>query len=124
MIGYTTIGVSDMARAEAFYSDLLQELGASQLFGQDRIKFFGTGMDAAMLAICIPYDEQTPHPGNGAMVAINAGEREKVDQLHATAIALGASDEGAPGERVPGMFYGAYVRDLDGNKLCFYQMTM
>jgi len=124
MIGYTTIGVSDMARAEAFYSDLLKELGASQLFGQDRIKFFGTGMDAAMLAICIPYDEQTPHPGNGAMVAINAGEREKVDQLHATAIALGASDEGAPGERVPGMFYGAYVRDLDGNKLCFYQMTM
>ena len=124
MIGYTTIGVSDMARAEAFYSDLLQELGASQLFGQDRIKFFGTGMDAAMLAICIPYDEQTPHPGNGAMVAINAGEREKVDQLYATALALGASDEGVPGERVPGMFYGAYVRDLDGNKLCFYQMTM
>jgi len=22
------------------------------------------------------------------------------------------------------VFYGAYVRDLDGNKLCFYEMKM
>ena len=26
-----------------------------------------------------------------------------------------------PGERMP-VFYGAYVRDLDGNKICFYEM--
>jgi predicted lactoylglutathione lyase len=58
------------------------------------------------------------------MVAINAGGRENVDKLYAKAISLGASDEGEPGERVPGMFYGAYVRDLDGNKLCFYEMSM
>ena len=124
MLGYTTIGVSDMARAEGFYSALLSEIGARQLFGQDRIKFYGTGMDAAMLAICIPYDEQAPNCGNGNMVAIPGGSREKVDALYAKALELGASDEGAPGERVPGVFYGAYVRDLDGNKLCFYEMTM
>ena len=34
MIGYTTIGVSDMAQAEAFYGALLGELGATQLFSQ------------------------------------------------------------------------------------------
>jgi catechol 2,3-dioxygenase-like lactoylglutathione lyase family enzyme len=124
MIGYTTIGVNDMARAEGFYGALLGEIGASQLFGQDRIKFYGTGMDSAMLAICIPYDEQPQNPGNGNMVAIPGGSREKVDALYAKALELGASDEGAPGERVPGVFYGAYVRDLDGNKLCFYEMTM
>ena len=124
MLGYTTIGVNDMARAEAFYGALLGELGASQLFGQDRIKFYGTGMDSAMLAICIPYDEQAPAPGNGNMVAIPAGGRENVDKLYAKAIELGATDEGEPGERVPGVFYGAYVRDLDGNKLCFQKMTM
>ncbi len=124
MLGYTTIGVSDMARAEGFYSALLSEIGASQLFGQDRIKFYGTGMDAAMLAICIPYDEKAQNCGNGNMVAIPGGSREKVDALYAKALELGASDEGAPGERVPGVFYGAYVRDLDGNKLCFYEMTM
>ena len=124
MIGYTTIGVNDMARAEAFYGALLAELGASQLFGQDRIKFYGTGMDGAMLAICIPYDDLAQNPGNGKMVAIPAGGGDNVDKLYAKAIELGAADEGEPGERVPGVFYGAYVRDLDGNKLCFYEMTM
>ncbi len=124
MIGYTTIGVNDMARAESFYNDLLAELGGRQLFGQDRIKFYGTADGGAMLAICIPYDEQAQHPGNGNMIAIDGGSREVVDQLYAKARELGAADEGEPGERVPGMFYGAYVRDLDGNKLCFYQMNM
>ena len=45
------------------------------------------------------------------------------DRLYAKAMELGASDEGEPGERLP-VFYGAYVRDLDGNKLCFYEMKM
>ena len=124
MIGYTTIGVSNMAQAEQFYGGLLAEIGGQQLFGQDRIKFYGTGMDAAMLAICIPYDEQAQHRGNGNMVAIPGGSRDKVDALHAKALQLGATDDGGPGERVPGVFYGAYVRDPDGNKLCFYEMTM
>jgi predicted lactoylglutathione lyase len=44
-----------------------------------------------------------------------------VDTLYAKAIELGASCEGEPGERIPG-FYGAYFRDLDGNKLVFFHM--
>ncbi len=123
MIGYCTIGVNDMARAEGFYNDLLPLVGGSQLMGMDRIKFYGTGPDAAMLAICIPYDEQAQHCGNGNMVAIDGGSRENVDKLYAKAKELGATDEGEPGERAPG-FYGAYVRDLDGNKLCFFEMKM
>lgn len=123
MIGYVTIGTKDMDRAVKFYDALLAELGAKQLMGMDRIKFYGTGMDAAMLALCIPYDEKAQHPGNGNMVAIPAGSREMVDKLYAKARELGATDEGEPGERMP-VFYGAYVRDLDGNKLCFYDMKM
>ena len=121
MLGYATIGVNDMARATAFYDDLLGELGASRLFGMDRIQFYGTGPGAAMLAICIPYNEETQHPGNGNMIAIPGGSREGVDRLHAKALSLGATDEGEPGDRLP-TFYGAYVRDLDGNKLCFFEM--
>ncbi len=119
MLGYTTIGVSDMDRSVAFYDALLGEIGAKQLMGMDRIKFYGTG-EGAMLAICIPYDEQAQNCGNGNMVAIPA-DRPTVDKLYAKAIELGASDEGEPGERMP-VFYGAYVRDPDGNKLCFYEM--
>ncbi len=120
MLGYATIGVNDMARAEAFYGALLGEIGASQIMGMDRIKFYGTGQ-GAMLAICIPYNEEPQNCGNGNMVAIDAGSRAVVDKLYAKAIELGATDEGEPGERMP-VFYGAYVRDLDGNKLCFYEM--
>ena len=123
MLGYTTIGTKNMERACAFYDGLLGEVGAKQMFGMDRIKFYGTAPDAAMLAVCIPYDEGEQHCGNGTMVAIPGSDRAGVDKLYAKAIELGATDEGAPGERSPA-FYGAYVRDLDGNKLCFYEMKM
>lgn len=121
MIGYATIGTNDMAKATAFYDALLAEIGGKQLMGMDRIKFYGTGGAGAMLAICIPYDQKPQNCGNGNMVAINAGDRATVDKLYAKARELGATDEGEPGERMP-VFYGAYVRDLDGNKLCFYEM--
>jgi len=121
MLGYVTIGVKDMDKAVAFYDALLGELGAKQLMGMDRIKFYGTG-EGAMLAICIPYDQKAQNPGNGNMVAIPGGSREGVDKLYSKARELGATDEGEPGERIPGVFYGAYVRDPDGNKLCFFEM--
>ncbi len=121
MLGYCTIGVSDMERAVGFYDALLGELGAQQLMGVDRIKMYGTSPSAPMLAICIPYNEEPHDPGNGNMVAIPGGSRDGVDKLYARALELGASDEGPPGERMP-VFYGAYVRDPDGNKLCFYDM--
>ncbi len=124
MIGYTTIGTQDMAKACAFYDALLAEVGGKQLFGMDRIKFYGTAPSAPMLAICIPYDEKEQHPGNGTMVAIPAAGIEQITRLYNKALELGATDEGEPGERVPGMFTGAYVRDPDGNKLCFYEMKM
>jgi hypothetical protein len=43
-----------------------------------------------------------------------------VDAFHALALSLGARDEGAPGLRphYHAHYYGTYVRDLDGNKLC------
>ena len=121
MLGYCTIGVSDMERAVAFYEALLGELGARQLMGTDRIKLYGTDPGSSMLAICIPFNEEPHDPGNGNMIAIPAGSQDGVNSLHAKAVDLGATDEGAPGERMPG-FYGGYVRDPDGNKLCFFQM--
>ena len=123
MIGYVTIGSKDLDRACKFYDGLLAVIGAHQLMGMDRIKFYGTGMDKPMLAVCTPYDGKPHQVGNGNMVAIPGGSREGVDKLYAKAMELGASDEGAPGERMP-VFYGAYVRDLDGNKLCFFDMKL
>jgi len=123
MIGYVTIGVSDMPKAREFYSALFEYMGGKDLFGFDRIRFYGVDKGAPMLAICIPFDEKESACGNGGMVAFPADSNERVDELYAKAIELGATDEGEPGERVPDFFYGAYVRDADGNKLCFYKMS-
>jgi catechol 2,3-dioxygenase-like lactoylglutathione lyase family enzyme len=67
-----------------------------------------------------PYDRKAASPGNGAMVAYKAPTRAAVDAFHAAALAAGGSDEGAPGirEHYHPDYYGAYVRDPDGNKLC------
>lgn len=123
MLGYVTIGVSDMPKAESFYNALLAEMGGKQLMGMDRIKFYGTAPNAAMLSICIPFNKEDPEPGNGTMAAFPGGDAEGVKALYQKAIELGATCDGEPGPRND-FFYGAYVKDADGNKLCFYHMSL
>ena len=120
MIGYSTIGVSDMEKAKQFYCDLFADQGASVMIDVGRIAFIGNEPNRPMLAGCEPHNGEAPNPGNGTMTAFPAGEKENVDKLYAKAMSLGATDEGAPGQRIPDRFYGAYVRDPDGNKLCFF----
>ena len=123
MIGYTTIGVSDMDKAKQFYGELLSGVGAKLGMDMGRIAFFSAGRGKPMLAICKPYNNEPAAPGNGNMVALECDSREKISQLHAKAIELGGSCEGKPGERIKDTFYGAYVRDPDGNKLAFFQFA-
>jgi predicted lactoylglutathione lyase len=119
MISYVTLGVSDLATAKSFYSQLLAELGAKVLVDMDRICFIGKSMAEPMVAVCIPFNEKPAQPGNGNMVSFAPGSKAAVDALYHKAIALGAKCDGAPGQRIPDIFYGAYVKDADGNKLCF-----
>lgn len=122
MIGYTTIGSKNLPQAVSFYNNLLALIGGKILMEMDRIKFYGTDAGGAMLAVCIPADEGTQSCGNGQMTAIPGGSKEGADALYKKAIELGATDAGEPGQRFD-FFYGGYVFDLDGNKLCFFHMT-
>lgn len=119
MIGYATIGVADMDRAKTFYGNLFDGK-AKVVMDQGRIAFLSAGRGQPMLAMCEPYDGGAPNPGNGTMIAFSCENKEEVDAMYARAIDLDAPDEGAPGQRIPDRFYGAYVRDPDGNKLCFF----
>jgi predicted lactoylglutathione lyase len=76
-----------------------------------------------MFAVAKPYDEKEATVGNGNMIALPMDSRDQVDSMYAKAMELGATDEGEPGERTE-TFYGAYVRDLDGNKLVFYFLSI
>ena len=121
MIGYTCVGTNQLERAVAFYDDLLGLLGAKPLFKSDRGVGWGVSPDQPMFSVLQPFDGQAATVGNGCMVALAASHPEQVQALHARALALGGSDEGAPGPRGTG-FYGAYFRDLDGNKLAAFCM--
>lgn len=123
MLGYVTVGVNDIAKAETFYTALLAEMGAKLLMGMDRIKFYGTAPKAPMFSICIPFNKEDPEPGNGTMAAFLGESKEQVNAFYQKALELGATCDGEPGQRND-FFYGAYVKDLDGNKLCFYQMSL
>jgi catechol 2,3-dioxygenase-like lactoylglutathione lyase family enzyme len=118
MIAYVTIGTSNMERAKSFYLAVLQDIGATVVMDIGRLAALGTPAGGAMLAVCTPYNGEAPDPGNGNMVAISPGSRDLVDKIHARALENGATDEGAPGQRMDG-FYGGYIRDPDGNKICF-----
>jgi predicted lactoylglutathione lyase len=121
MIGYVTIGTNNLTAASAFFDALLTELGARRVITNERMVMWGNGRGKPMLAVCIPYDKQEATTGNGTMIALQLESKEQVERLHAKALELGGSDEGAAGERMPG-FYGAYFRDLDGNKFVGYTM--
>lgn len=121
MIGYAMVGTNDLPKAKGFYDALLGEMGAKIIMDVGRAAFYGTAMGQPMFGICTPHNGEAAKPGNGNMIALPGGSRAGVDKLYAKAISLGATDEGAPGERMPG-FYGAYFRDLDGNKLAFFHM--
>lgn len=125
MIGYVTVGTNDLDRARAFYDALLGEIGARRVmqFDENGFTLYGIGGRAPGLAVTKPYNGEPAQPGNGTMAAIVLDAREKVDRLHAKAMELGGADEGPPGLRTPEgerAFYGAYFRDLDGNKLCAF----
>ncbi|MEO8997939.1 MAG: VOC family protein [Rhodanobacter sp.] len=116
MIGYVTLGTNDMPRAAAYYDALLGELGAKRLMETERYIFWGISMQQPSLCVIKPFDGEPAAIGNGNMVALVVDTCDKVDRLHAKALALGGSDEGAPGDRGGG-FYAGYFRDIEGHKL-------
>ncbi len=119
MIGYTTLGTNDLARAAKFYDALFAEIGAKRFMEGDRFIAWGVSPTAPGFGITKPFDGKAASVGNGVMVALIMDSAEKVDRMYQKAIELGGTDEGKPGPRGEG-FYAGYFRDLDGNKLnCF-----
>lgn len=122
MIGYTMIGVSDLDRAAAFYDPLFETMGIARQFTDDEAMAWGyVDEKTARFIACLPFDGEPASVGNGTMTAFLVDGPETIDRLHASALANGGSDEGAPGKRprYGDGFYGAYARDLDGNKIAF-----
>lgn len=123
MFSHVMVGVTDFERAMAFYKPVLDALGIQLRFQDAERPWAGwqsSPEPRPLFLIGRPHDGLQHQPGNGQMVAFLAASREQVHQVHALAVRSGGTCEGAPGLR-PAYhenYYGAYVRDPDGNKLC------
>jgi len=122
MLGYVTVGVSDMEKSAAFYDAVFSEIGAGRIMDYGTFIVWSTSMEACGYSILKPENGKACTAGNGTMFAISAPDIDTVKKVYDRAIAEGATCEGKPGHRgeeVSG-FYAAYFRDFDGNKLnCF-----
>lgn len=122
MIGYVTLGTNDLEKAAGFYDELLKLIGAGRFMEEESFVAWATSPTTPGISVTRPYDGNPATVGNGVMVALLVKSPDQVEALHAKALELGGTDEGAPGARGGG-FYAGYFRDLDGNKLNAFCMV-
>ena len=111
------VGTNDLEKSNKFYKPIMKLLGLKQVSTTDRYIGYGHQKNNEVkFYITKPHNKEKATFGNGTMVALSADTKEIVDVFHAKAIENGAVDEGKPGLRSDGNYYG-YIRDLDGNKI-------
>jgi catechol 2,3-dioxygenase-like lactoylglutathione lyase family enzyme len=119
MLHHVSVGARDVPRAVKFYDQILKALGYKRL-----IEFlphavgYGSG-DHPEFWVQVPADGNTASVGNGVHISFAAPSKSAVNAFHAAALKAGGKDEGGPGPRpdYSPEYYGAFCRDLDGNKL-------
>jgi catechol 2,3-dioxygenase-like lactoylglutathione lyase family enzyme len=124
MIGYATVGSNDLEKAMEFYDEVLGIAGLKPGFDHPRGgRMYVSPAGEFTFGVLAPFDGGKASVGNGQMVALKCDSHDQIKAMHAKALELGGKDEGAPGWRGDeDGFYGAYFRDLDGNKLCAFRM--
>ncbi len=120
MFSHVTIGSNDLAKAKPFYDALLNPLDLVRQMDFPTAAGYGATGGRPQLWVLSPLDKAPATVGNGVTIGLEAASRAAVDAAHKAGLAAGGKDEGAPGIRAhyhPN-YYGAYLRDPDGNKVC------
>ena len=124
MFSHIYYGVSDFERAYGFYSKLMTCLAMQERFCDRDYPWAGLNSDSSngrpLFVIGKPFNGEAHDAGNGQMIAFNAKDRATVTAAYNLAIRNGATCEGQRGLRSEyhESYFGAYFRDLDGNKVC------
>ena len=121
MIAFVTIGTNNLEISSKFYDKILFPLGIIQIESDERYIGYAKKNTPNKIELYImkPYNKKTASIGNGTMIAFLAESKDIVNKFHVIGLENGALDEGTPGPR-HGNDYYAYIRDLDGNKICAY----
>ncbi len=118
MLSHITVGAKDLDRAGKFYDAVAAELGAKRVAENERsISWAREGL--GRFGVIKPFNGEEATFGNGFMAGFPASDAAQVDKVYNLALSMGGKDEGPPGWRSPN-FYGAYFRDLDGNKVTVF----
>ena len=119
MFSHVMIGTNDLEKAKAFYDALLGTLGVAPARVDGHRIFYRT--PTGIFSVSKPIDGKPATAANGGTVGFACSSTEQADAWHAAGVANGGmSCENPPGVREgsAGKLYLAYLRDLDGNKLC------
>jgi catechol 2,3-dioxygenase-like lactoylglutathione lyase family enzyme len=124
VFSHITVGTNDFAKSCAFYDALLFPLGlrrreVSSDGGPPSACWVSPSNLLPRFYVYMPFNRTAASAGNGSMVAFLASGTDAVDAAYAAGLSAGGMDEGEPGERANyGIgYYGAYLRDPDGNKV-------
>lgn len=123
-LGYVTIGARDGEASGRFYDSVLNAIGMERKFADGGWIGYGQkGSDSPDVFVVSATANGLPaSAGNGNMLAFLAATKDAVNIAHRSGLQAGGSDEGAPGPRPADSttFYGAYLRDPTGNKICIF----
>ncbi len=118
MLHHVSVGVRDVEQSAKFYDAVLGKLGfkRSMEFLPYAVAY---GSGGSTFWVQLPVDQKPASVGNGTHIGFAAKTKRAAQAFYNAALAAGGSDEGAPGPRPDygPNYYGAFVRDLDGNKI-------
>src|SRR5262245_25502570 len=118
MLHHLSFGVSDLARAAAFYDAALAPLHFVRVWADETAVGYGREGGGDKFAIKL-VTAGLSIPGRGFHLAFSAGSRIAVGQFHIAALRHGGRDNGAPGLRADygPHYYAAFVFDPDGYQI-------
>ena len=116
MIDHVSIPVRDLATSALFYERVLTPLGYKRLVERPASIGFGKKYPEFWLNLRadMPFDANP-----GTHIALRAPSQDVVRDFHAAALEHGATSDGEPGPRQAAVtgYYGAFIRDPDGNRI-------
>ena len=120
-LNYVMLGSNDVPKARAFYDAVLPLIGGTVVAEYMPHAFCYELRGGGRVWIASPHNREAAVAGNGNMVGFLCESEAEVQATHEMALSQGGTNEGDPGPRPQygPDFYGAYVRDLDGNKMSF-----
>ena len=118
IISFVMVGTNDLEKSIKFYDAIFVHLGIKKITTTEKYVGYGHTNEPHEVKFYItkPYNKKPATIVNGTMIALLAETKEAVDKFHKTALENGGVNEGEPGARSDGNYYG-YIRDLDGNKI-------